>query len=370
MVFGKNILCPYCLNKLSDSDVKIVCNFCGDEITPTTFEKIRRIPPRCKTPGCRGIGSKRQCRICTEELPADIMDYSKYLRFSILGITGAGKTVFLTTMMHELVTNIVNFPMVFQAMNDKTQIEFRMQEDNLFTKGKMPEPTTAGIAPEPQLWRIKDKSRMTDSRIPAYSMTIFDGAGEDSEHIDPTISRYIEGSKTLIILVDPLALPGVSDMVDERIRANSTKAVHGIGASTDMVNGLAAYIRQNCGLAPNKLISKDVAIVFTKFDTVRSSFGQATVTKPSPHLARKGFVKADADAVDLEIRDWLKKHGESTFIDTVETNFKKEKVRFFGVSSLGQAPKDAKQTGKVISHRVTDPMIWMLSIEGIVPVIE
>ena len=48
--------------------------------------------------------------------------------------------------------------------------------------------------------------------------------------------------------------------------------------------------------------------------------------QPSPHLARKGFVKADADAVDAEIRDWLESQGENTFLDAIDTNFKKGKI--------------------------------------------
>lgn len=117
------------------------------------------------------------------------------------------------------------------------------------------------------------------------------------------------------------------------------------------------------------MIDRDVAVVFTKMDAVKDSFGSATVTQPSPHLNRKGFVKADSDAVDAEIKDWLEAQGESTFLAAIDTNFRQGRVRFFGVSSFGQPPTGDNQLSKIIPHRVLDPLMWMLSKEGIIPVL-
>ena len=97
------------------------------------------------------------------------------------------------------------------------------------------------------------------------------------------------------------------------------------------------------------------------------SFGNAVVMHPSPHLSKKGFDKLDSDAVDAEIRDWLESKGETSFLDAIDTNFKRNRVRFFGVSSFGQPPTGNGQLGKVVPHRVLDPLMWMLSKEGIVP---
>lgn len=171
----------------------------------------------------------------------------------------------------------------------------------------------------------------------------------------------------LVILIDPLALPGVAKTISSDVLNWSTSTSHDADASADMVDGLANYVRQSCNIAPGKLINRDVAVVFTKIDAVKDSFGSATVMQPSPHLAQKGFVKADSDAVDAEIRDWLESRGETTFLNAIETNFRKDRVRFFGVSSFGQPPTGSYQLGRVMPHRVLDPLIWMLSKEGIVP---
>lgn len=97
-----DVLCPYCLQELRSKDLKMICRLCGAEATPSKSEVLLKKVPKCKQPGCLGFASDRQCSYCGSNLPSDILDYEKYLRFSILGITGCGKTNFLTTMLHEL----------------------------------------------------------------------------------------------------------------------------------------------------------------------------------------------------------------------------------------------------------------------------
>lgn len=362
-----DVLCPYCLEELRNADVEMVCPLCGTPEVQTATEALLRRLPKCKQPGChKHPTTDRRCRFCQSKLPSDIMDYEKYLRFSILGITGSGKTNFLTTMLHEL-RHSIGSPWVISPMDATTTEQYQENDRTVYERREPVPATVSGMAPQPQQWKIKDRNRMSSTRIPTYSLTIFDGAGEDCERIDPTISRYINGSKTLIILIDPLALPNVAKFISPDILQWSTTAEHSANASADMVNGLADYIRGSCGMAPGKLIDRDVAVVFTKIDAVRQSFGSANVMQASPHMGRKAFVKADADAVDAEIRDWLERMGETVFLDAIDTNFRKGKVRFFGVSSFGQPPTGNGQLGKVIPHRVLDPLLWMLSKEGMIP---
>lgn len=362
-----DVLCPYCLEELRSADVEYVCPLCGTAVPQTKMDIVLRKLPKCTQPGCHNHpATERRCRFCSSKLPSDILDYQKYLRFSILGITGAGKTNFLTTMLHEL-RHTVDSPWVISPMDNATTVQYQENDRAVYERQEPVAANPAGMAPQPQQWKVKDKNKMTTSKIATYSLTIFDGAGEDCERIDPAISRYINGSKTLIILIDPLALPNVAKTISPNILQWSTTAEHSANASADMVDGLATYIRNSCGMMPGKLIDRDVAVVFTKIDTVKDSFGNSTVMQPSPHMTRKAFVKADADAVDAEIRDWLIRAGETIFLDAIDTNFRRGKVRFFGVSSFGHPPTGNGQLGKVIPHRVLDPMLWMLSKENMIP---
>lgn len=364
-----DVLCPYCLEELRASDVKMTCPLCGTLAEQSRVEMIMGKLPKCKQPGChKSPASDRTCKYCSSKLPSDILDYEKYLRFSILGVSGSGKTTFLTTMLHEL-RHSPNSPWVIAPMDADTSSLYQMNDRAIYENRATVDPTAPGMPPQPQQWKIKDRGRMTNSRIPTYSLTIFDGAGEDCTKLDPAISRYINGSKALIILVDPLSLPHVARRINPKILQWSSTTEHDSDASANMVDNLANYIRQSCGIPSGKLIDRDIAVVFTKIDAVKDSFGSATVMQPSPHMAQKAFIQADADAVNAEIRDWLDMEGETAFLNAIDTTFKKNKVRFFGISSFGQPPTGDRQLARVIPHRVLDPLLWMLSKENMIPTV-
>lgn len=373
-----DVICPYCIRPLKK--LKLFCPRCEHEVRMTPAELVQwRVNgrlPRCKRPGCGGaIASMPRCvydasmtkageDLCGRRLPADIMQYHTYLRFSILGTSGAGKTNFVTTMIHEL-NHDQNRRLSMEFMDSETKDLFRLNERIVYAQRQPAAPTPPGIPIIPQQWRI----RRTGSGEPPCSLTIFDGAGEDHENIDPKISRYISGSKELIILIDPLTLAGVRALVPENVRQWSTRTEDSEQHSAvDLINGVINDIRRAWNLTVNESIDCPAAIVFTKFDTVRGSFGRDTVARPSPHLKQGGFVRADSDAVHREIRRWLLQRNAGDFIDVVENNF--SNVRYFGVSSFGRPPVGFGQLDPVEPHRVLDPLLWILARERIIDTID
>lgn len=366
---SRQVLCPYCLNELKPKDIKLVCPECGTVVS--NAQQYKDASPKCTNPDChtpRSYATVKQCghEGCNAELPPDILDYPRYLRFSLIGTSGCGKSNFLTTMLHEL-RHAPSSPLVLSSMNLATQVMFS-ENEKLIYDDRYPVPATPpGQPPSPYQWRLRDRAKMTKTIIPSYSLTIFDGAGEDCANINPVISRYIKGSSTLLILIDPLALPGVKDEISKETYEASTVAEVGMDASAAIVDNLANYIRGSCGIQAGQIIARDVGVVFTKIDAVWNTFGHAVVTQPSPHLAKGGFLEADSEAVDMEIRDWLEMHNQFAFLNAIETNFASDRVRFFGVSSFGQPPSSSSQLAKVIPHRVLDPLLWMLNKEGIFP---
>ena len=138
-----------------------------------------------------------------------------------------------------------------------------------------------------------------------------------------------------------------------------------------MVNSLANYIRRACNIPPSKRIDRRAAVVLTKIDALTEMLNGfasgATILKPSPHILNRAFVESDSEMVDLEIRDWLTRQGETAFLGAIDANFRD--VRVFGVSSFGRPPDAYKRLAKVCPHRVLDPFMWMLAREGIIPTI-
>ena len=354
--------CPHCLRKLSLSNVRFYCTFDPNrrhEVFLSFFDKMKQRLPVCGRNFCKGRGIPAQeavCRFCGEQLPLQYLFHKRYLSFCMLGVAGAGKSSYLTTMLHEF--KYSNLPWVLQPIDARTLKVSQQNDQNVYEARHCLAGTESGVAPKPQQWIIRDTTSKA-KEMPTYALTIYDGAGEDCERIgdnelDPVISRYIAGSRMFVIMFDPLLLSSVRAAVPFDILSSSMAQDRQSSAPANMVtmvNALANYIRQSLNIAPNKLIDRQTAVVM----------------KPSPHAKMRGFVEADSSMVDLEIRDWLQRQGETAFLDAIDANFQADKVRVFGVSSFGQPPDKLRRLAAVTPHRVLDPIMWMLANEKIVP---
>lgn len=372
--------CPYCLRKIKLGDLKFYC-VTDDErkhnVSLSIMDRIKKRLPVCRRNFCKNKGltvHEAECNFCGEKLPTQILFHEKFLSFCAIGVAGAGKSSYLTTMIHEL--KYSSLPWVIQPMDVETTELTQLKEQNLYEARRCPTGTKAGESPKPQLWTILDNSKKGE-KIPTYALTIYDGAGEDCEHIgytakDVEISRYISGSDMLLIMFDPLLLSSVRGEIMPEILNASMATERQTSAPANMVsmiNSLANYIRQSCNIKPGKRIYARAAVVITKLDALREipgGFGSSsTIMKESPHAKTRGFVKSDSEMIDLEIRDWLSRQGETAFLDAIDANFKN--VRVFGVSSFGNPPDKNKNLAKVRPHRVLDPIMWLLAEENIIP---
>lgn len=365
------VICPYCLQPLAAKDITFVCPKCGKPASQSFMERLRGIAPICKDPACHGaVASHRKCAMCGADLPADILEYSHYLRFSMIGLTGSGKTNFLTTMIHELLHS-PNTPWVIQAMNSNTKQLYEMNEHDLYKTHVPVAATAANSEPIPQQWRLRDISNPKSKNVPTSSLTIFDGAGESQENITDGMSNYIKASKALVILVDPMSFLDFRGQIDEDVYQWSHTADKRDEDSLYLISQVTDFIRRSCRMRTSARIDRNVAIVLTKIDAIWDLLGEsATVTQPSPHLAARGFSLSDANAVNDEMRSFLLQYGGGSFYNALQANFNMDKLRFFGVSAFGQVPIGSNKLGKVIPHRVLDPLIWMLNQEGIVQTVK
>ena len=371
----RSIICPYCLDQLNKKDIVYVCPSDPSKTLPQTWmDNLFERTPLCNCPECNGRVANTVCNKCHMLLPSGILDYKKYMRFSIVGVPQSGKSNFLTAMMYELM-NDRKVPFVFEPINTETKNIFQENVNHMYNPD-FPEPVDKTEEhfemPPPQLWKITDNRNISGTSRSVYSLTYFDGAGEDYEKLDDTVCRYLNGSKCLFILFDPLALPGIKNKIDRKVFtwSGGTSSIIGQQSGGAIVSDLARYLRNNLRIKENTTIDKDVAIVFSKLDAVRNTFGSGSrVLQPSPHAAKSGFYVPDADAVNEEIKKWLNDNNETAFLNAINSNFNINKVRFFGVSSFGQPPTGENQLAKVTPHRIYDPLMWMLANEGIIPFI-
>lgn len=345
---SKTLTCPYCMDTMRKDSLKYKCKKCSVEY-PTSI-KVQS----CTTKNCGGLLELR-CPTCKKELPSQIFQFNQYVKFCIVGQPACGKTNYITVMLKEFEQKL-NKKMLISPMNSETSDIQKDHVDYLY-KQKIELPATPSGYLVPQLWQITDRMKYSKfkSEYKVYSLTIFDGAGEDYLHMTDEIRRYINGSDYIFFLVDPLKLSEVRKQLGLKDADEN--------ASQDLVKGMAQYLRMGFGLPAGKKIDKPVAIILTKFDEIMTLMGNAQITQEND-LANSGeYLRSDADAVDSEIRSWLETIGESYFLSALDINFKR--TRFFGVSSYGHAPTSSG-VGTLMPHRVLDPVMWVLSEEKII----
>lgn len=361
------IVCPYCLCQVQTSKIKKTCNICGHEYKPKAIDMakarfgLEKIS--CRESKCLGNYSVLKCPQCDRVLPTDIAQYDKYIRFAVVAPSGAGKTNFITTMMEEVKKcRPLNF--VVKGMNRETTDQQREWADFIYTKLE-PVPGSPPGEVIPMQWCFQDMNKATKTTVPPYSVTMFDGAGEDQTNLDPTICRYIQGSKMIMLLLDPTQLAGVREqMTEDEIRSAGGDIRHiSHDETVDFISGIINYLKTACNIPAKKKIDIPIAVVFGKIDSVARNIGSAMVLSPSGHAARGAFIKAEADTIHNEIDSWMSQCGDG-LTPMFNANF--VSWRYFGVSSFGNLPKERRKLNKPVPLRVLDPLIWNLSLEGIV----
>jgi hypothetical protein len=351
-------VCPYCIRGYDLKDVLYVCPDCGETATRASFEKE---PIKCKKAGCGGLATQRKCPKCGEDLPRIALQ-TPNLPFSIIGVSNSGKTNYITVMLHEL-GRASGLRLALGHQNTAT-LDHQNENYKRIYEDHVPPDSTAGGESMPQIWYIKNLLKKRGNNVPTYTFTIFDGAGEDHENrLDPSsaVCRYIQASKAIIITLDPLILSTISKggIVDENDMRNSLAGSEGEHKNAvDVVNSLANYIKTARGMDTRKLLKIPIAVVLTKFDTIKKSFGEHELIKSSSMNVRDGKISMEEiRQVDEEIRNWLNNIGEGSFIDALASHFRE--FYFFGVSSYGKPPENAaKLSDHIEPHRVLDPILW------------
>ncbi|AEF82843.1 TRAFAC clade GTPase domain-containing protein [Leadbettera azotonutricia] len=349
------IICPYCFGSIDKDDLLYQCGSCGHNSKPTLIERATK-KVTCKE--CGKLAFKILCPKCEGELPRDMI-YTPNLLFSIVGVSGAGKTNYITVMLEEL-RKTANLQLSIAPQNKYTRETHSANRQLIYEEHKKPGSTRSG-QPTPQIWRIQNLNRQAFNTIKTYTFSIFDGAGEDHENIDENSPecRYISVSKAIMVVIDPMILQSVRNSLDKEVYE---KSISGVGASmykdsSDVVHNIASYIKSSRGLRFNQKINVPVAVVFTKMDALMHEFRNRPVSSPSPHIDY--FHESDSRAVDNDIRSWMQDKGETAFINGLEANF--NEFVFFGVSSFGAVPVSIDQLSPIHPHRVLDPALWLFA---------
>jgi hypothetical protein len=323
-------------------------------------------------PRCKGHTGRRACPACHTGLPRDFIDSASPL-IGIVGARASGKTVWMTVLARQLREVIAGrFSAYVAFASDTPDGASSMgawradREDQIFKDHQLPPPTSPMLAQRraPLALRWQQPSRGIRKGVDSTVLSFIDTAGEDLQDLDSAFTlRYLAVSRGLIVVVDPFRFDGAATMTN----VSDLQRTTGDGGPTDVVERTTDVLRTEHGVKPKKKIEIPVAVVFTKLDAF------------FPHLEPGNPLRADIgpqpfydEARGREIHEQvlslMGRWGAGHLDHHMQLNY--ERFRYFGVSALGAEPNYVSRTvnaGGVRPHRVEDPVLWLLSMFGVVP---
>jgi hypothetical protein len=335
-------------------------------------------------PTCEGETGITICPVCHQRLPVHFGRVGSQLIVPV-GAKEAGKSVFMTVLVHELMHRTgQQLNAAITGADDDTRQRFAEEyEQPLYRESRLLRPTTtAGDRSQPPLvFRFTSERRPPRflngplaragpfySRDPQHTLlSFFDPAGEDLRSQQSTEQNVhpLTAADGILLLLDPLQMRGARELA-----APGTRLPRPGGTGdepTSVFEIVTDVLRGQNGDKPDQRIGKPLAIVFTKMDTLLHSL-KATSPLLQPPPRGRYFDERDSVAVHTEIQRLLAR-WQGTRIDQI-ARLNYQTYRYFGVSALGESPTEDNRVSArgIRPYRVTSPALWLLGQFGTIPV--
>lgn len=385
-------ICPYCYETLAPREIRFRCNGrlsrtgkkCDRRRDPVLDERFGRRPshdagpvfiadgrkPTAVCPECDGESTYRICPVCHVELPVQFGMVENRL-IAMVGARSSGKTIYMTVLLHEMRHQVGEaFGASLMGSDDATMRRYSSEyEDRLYRDRQMFPPTqtatTNANRVEPLVFRFGLRRRGLFGERPQHTvLSFFDTAGEDfsSRESVELNTRYLTNADGIILLLDPLQLPGARDLAAP---GTPLPGMDGIDPPISLLSRVSSMLLAARG-GKSVRVGTPLAVVFSKMDAFWHLLENGSPLQ-SHAPARGRFEVGDSLSVHEEVRRLLKDWDGVPIDQSLENTF--ARYRYFGVSSLGRsATADSRVADTGIQpYRVADPLLWLLSEFGSVP---
>jgi len=295
----------------------------------------------------------RICPRCHNKLPVSA-GHSPSNIVSVIGGTAAGKTVFITILLHYLTNKTgPNF--------DFCPIEMLMGQSQEFTQ-KYLAIKNKGHRATPKEYIYP---QIFDIKFPNDSLTIcmydFPGEAVSSADYIKRMARHLHKTSAILLLADPTNIASVTaNLGTETDEDEEDEGVVRVSAY-DVITGLINFVPQIFG--NGKKTSVPTAIVYTKSDllealTTDPTSGVSATSRILQDFEHRGFLDLDeVSAVNSDVLRFVQTHDRR-----VETAAKNNflNYNFFAVSSLGYPTEDTLVRNVISPKRVDEPFLWLL----------
>lgn len=314
-----------------------------------------KFPTKSICPVCNDLSVVKLCPHCGEVL----LDPNTIKMISIVGSKGSGKTVYMRSLINELLTKFpleeyFNFKVdVAKASENAYERDFKIKQNMM-----LPETTQKGKK-EPFVIKLINQE---DKEL---NLVIYDAAGEEFNRNNDDISinlKHLSNSSMIIMLIDILQIEKVRQTVTTKL-----KEAHGIGLSNDYVlKVVIEELQDKLGL--NKFFGKKkidipIAVSLSLVDLLKEKYleEEPPFLMESRHLKMKRFDRNSNKVISDGVVDFLKEHNQDNFLSFLKSNFKT--YNFHAISSLGSEPVN-NNVEHLSPHNVLDPIIWLMDQSG------
>ena len=301
--------------------------------------------------------SVRLCPYCHNDiLPS--AGFAPSTIISIVGASQAGKSVYLTSLVHTLkAATSLNFEMFCTPVSNEMGRKFRVQyEDPLIENGYLLDPTQKEKQQEPFIFTFS----FADSSKPEINIAFFDIAGEgmtDSAYMD-IYAAHIRNSSGVLFIVDPLQFGAIGHKLQILNNLN-----YDLSTLCNPTEALSSLVENYIYKQPNGVSNIPTAVVLTKTDLLEALSHQGEYIHPRSNLFaryihRGYFNLTQSDHVNYEV-DAFMHQADPNFRNALKRRF--ANLGLFGVSALGAHPDDIYQrVADFAPVRVDEPFLWIL----------
>jgi hypothetical protein len=390
------VACPYCYHPINQGKLAYQCLGRGvpggprcakreDELRqqltnvrtamyPTFMSQSRRPferPRQAACPHCGGLTGVRACPACHTPLSSTFAE-SRSPLVGMVGGKGAGKTVYLSVLHHELRTTVRRrFQADIRLTGDQQggagspRQWLENYEEQLFTQGRLFEQTAGALnglrTPVVIEWRQPTR-RLGIETFATTVLSFYDAAGEDLTSQDRVHTQaYLGVANGLVLLLDPWQLPGAMDHIDV-----PASVVRDAEPPLEVLNRITELLRVSHQVKASRRVTVPLAVVFAKMDAFFPVLGgnHPLLVKPS---ALPGYDESAGQDTHEHVRAMLHEYGADDIDAHLMHNY--ATFRYFAVSALGAEPDYASREvdpGGVQPFRVEEPLLWLLHGFGVI----
>ena len=370
----RKVRCPYCFSEVALSDCDVVSSRAGHDVLVPARARRRlmsrfRIEPITGEAAVRELASWR-CPICGNLLPAN-SDRADMVVVGLIGGGAAGKTHYLTSLVQRLegmadlqgvgCTRIaaLNQEVVDRYQRDYHRVLFEKRERIPATP-----PIVAGAENRPLIYTLFFESRRGRRRYREVNLVLYDGSGEQMVIQQDMVEfhPYILHASGLILMVDPLSMPGVARNLPPYLRDVPVDAY----APVHLLQSVLTFSGQQRGLSSSRGLELPLAVTIAKSDLLR--YIPRTLSVPTS-LRRDssyagGYDPAEALGTSQEVAELFRRLGDPELVALTQQFAQRS---YHAVSATG-GPAIFVGGGysMVDPVRCLDPLFWLLWKAGVI----